>query len=833
MAPPVIYKFIFSLMAACIACLPISYGQVITGKVADTHGAPVSYANVYFEGTTNGTTTNHEGSFRIVAEELPAVMVAKHLGYKMYKMQVSEFQGKKEIGIVLESENYTISEVVIRAQDEDPAMAIMRNAIGRRRFYLEQVREYSCDVYIKGVQKINEHPDRIFGIKVDLSEFLDDESGVIYLSESVSKYFFRAPGTIHEEMISSKVSGDNQAFSFNQASAMDINFYENRIDFGDISARDFISPLSSNAFFFYRFRLISTYTEEGVVVHKIRVVPKRVHDPVFKGHIYIQDSTWRMHAAELYINRDSQIEIIDSLMISQVYIPSGTHHDIWMRGSASYHFGFSFMGFRGGGDYVAVYSDYDVIPKEEQAGSLPVSTNFRKGELLRVQVDANTRDTTYWESVRPVPLTSIEARDYSKRDSLRTIRESDEYLDSIDHISNKLRFSDLLSGYTYRDRKNNVSYNINSPLASVNFNTVEGWNAGTGISMNKEFDTGKELDAGLNARYGFSNQRLSMSGDASLRYDPLTFSRVSIRGGSELVQYNGAQPISPFINSLYSLADRKNYMKLYLHDHAGITARRELFNGFVARLSMDYSVRTPVNNASDYSFADNDRREYTSNIPVNVNTSEIAYDKSNAFITGMELSFTPGQEYIMRPDVKYIVGSRYPTIKLSFSYADRIFGTEARFSKLEAGVEDLLDAGILGSFSYRVEGGMFLDTPPAYFNDFHHFTGNQTFVSSFADNRYDLLDYYSFSSNDRFISAHITQSFGGFLLNKVPVLRKLNLNEVVTAKYLHTEYLEHYYELGFGLEKLGAFRIDYVFSFDDNGSLSSGLVLGIKGLLGP
>ena len=122
----------------------------------------------------------------------------------------------------------------------------------------------------------------------------------------------------------------NQAFSFNQASAMDISFYENRIDFGDISARDFISPLSSTAFFYYRYRLVSTYTEEGGLIHKIMVVPKRAHDPVFKGHIYIQDSTWRLHAAELYINKESQIEIIDSLMISQVYIPSGIFDDIWM-----------------------------------------------------------------------------------------------------------------------------------------------------------------------------------------------------------------------------------------------------------------------------------------------------------------------------------------------------------------------------------------------------------------------------------------------------------------------------------------------------------------------
>ena len=54
-------------------------------------------------------------------------------------------------------------------------------------------------------------------------------------------------------MVSSKVSGDNQAFSFNQASDMLISFYENLILLlrGLVNVA-FVSPIAENALSFLR-----------------------------------------------------------------------------------------------------------------------------------------------------------------------------------------------------------------------------------------------------------------------------------------------------------------------------------------------------------------------------------------------------------------------------------------------------------------------------------------------------------------------------------------------------------------------------------------------------
>jgi uncharacterized protein DUF5686/carboxypeptidase-like protein len=800
--------------------------QTLHGKVETKKGEPVSFANVYIKGTTNGTTTNEDGFYHITIHSFPATVVFKHLGYGTVGIQMEPFSGSDSLNITLSPENYTISEVVISANDEDPAYGIMRKAIAKRKFYKQELKEYACDVYIKGVQKITEYPEKILWIEVDMSELTENESGIIYLSESVSRYNFKSPDKIYEEMISSKVSGSNKAFSFNQASGMDLNFYEKLIDFGDLSPRGFVSPLSPSAFFYYRFRLDATYIENGMTVNKIKVIPKRKHDPVFKGYIFIQDSTWRIHGVQLVITKDSQIEIIDSLYMSQVYIPVDSDGTIWQRGSVTYQFGFSFMGFVGGGNYIAVYSNYDVTP------AFP-KKHF-KGEVMKVKKESNKKDITYWEDIRPMPLTKVEAIDYQIKDSLRVMKESEPYLDSIDNISNKFSPLSILTGYSYHNRYRKVRYSFSSVLNSIQFNTVEGWNAGLRISRRKKLEARKEYSIYLDGRYGFSNERLSAVGVIDYKLNPKKFANIGIDGGSTLVQYNDAKPITPIVNTGYSLLAKKNYMKLYLKEYMSVYAGMEITNGITGNVKFTYANREPVKNTTTYSFADNTSRDYTSNIPVNENTNETSFSKNTSFITELNFKFIPGQKYISRPDIKYTLGSKYPELGLkSLTALNGFLNTDAEFFFLSGYIRDDIDVGLLGNFSYKIEGGGFVNSSPDYFTDYRHFNGNLTFISSFSESRFDLLDYYESSTNDSYFMATTSHSLGGFILNKIPLIRKLKLSEVVSARYLNTTGMGNYFEIGIGVEKLGIFRIDFVSSINDDGKISTGVVLGIKGILGP
>ena len=74
-----------------------------------------------------------------------------------------------------------------------------------------------------------EAPETILGQDVgDMDGLLDSTGqGILYLSESESQLYFTAPDDYKEVMVSSKVSGDDNGFSFNSASDMDFSLYRN------------------------------------------------------------------------------------------------------------------------------------------------------------------------------------------------------------------------------------------------------------------------------------------------------------------------------------------------------------------------------------------------------------------------------------------------------------------------------------------------------------------------------------------------------------------------------------------------------------------------------
>jgi len=797
----------------------------VSGKVTGINGEPLAFANVYIKGTSKGTTTNLDGFYRMDLPEGNCDLVFRYLGYKMRVEPILVTSKPIVLDIRLEPENYTLGEIQIKASDEDPAYAIIRNAISKRKFYLNQVDEFSCDVYVKGLQKITKHPEKFFGVKVDLSELVDSTTGIAYLSESVSRYHFKKPDQVKEVMISSKVSGSNRAFSFNQASDMDFNFYKNIMMADGLSSRGFISPIASSALFYYKYRLEGSFYENGHKVNKIAVIPKRKGDPVFAGFIFIQDSTWRIHSTDLYLTKDAQIQFVDTLRINQVFIPASKTEDIWMQGSVTFRFIFSFMGFEGDGNFVGIFSGYDVNPDFEK--------KHFKGSVMKINEDANKRDTTYWEMMRPIPLTIEESNDYTKRDSLQVIKESKPYLDSLDKKSNKFKPGDLLAGYSYYNRYSKTRVSFSSMLENIQFNTVEGLVLGLGLGYGKEFEKKKTLDADLNVRYGFSSYKWNVAGGIKYTYNKKKFAFVSVEGGDDLVQYNESKPIGPAINSWYTLFNEKNYMKLFHKQYGKVASRYEIVNGVRLQAGIEFAKRIAVTNNTDYTFDDEENREFTSNNPQNPASDAPAFDTNEALKFNFTARVRPKQKYIDRPDENIVLGSKYPTFVFNYEKGiDELAGSDVNYDRIEIGVEDELSLGMLGKFSYSGWYGNFLNSSELYFMDQAHFLGNKTVLSGFEDRRFDLLDYYSNSTSDEYIQLFAEQNFGGFITNKLPLIKKLKLNEVAGFRYLHVPGFEDHFEVSFGLEKLGILRADYVMSFDESGNLKSGFVFGVRGLIG-
>lgn len=802
--------------------LLISQTYVLSGKISDKDGA-LPFATILVKGSTHGTTSNMNGQYAL---RLPAgayEIIYQYIGY-VRKTEKISLDRDKNLDITLTPDGISLKEVVIKA-GEDPAYPIIRQAIKKRKYYQNQLQVYSCKAYIKGLQKINAIPKNINGlIKLAGGELSDtvDIKGVVYLSESVSSYYYQKPDNEKEIMHSSKVSGDNRSFSFNKLSDMKINFYNNLIDMGNLSDHPFTSPIHENAFLFYRYYLLGTITGDGKSVHKIKAVPKRKTDPCFAGIIYIQDSTWRITSVDLMLTKDAKIDFVDTLRIKQLHA-SVVGDSLWMPVTLNFSFDFKILGFKGAGYFNAHISEYELHPV--------FTKNFFKNELLKVEEEANKKDSAYWNSIRAVPLTSEEIIDYKTKDSISQVRSTDRYKDSVDKKSNRLELRDVLLGYSYHNTKKNFNVSLPGLITNgVQYNTVEGLNLSYRFSVNKSYEDFKRYSISGRSRYGFSNKLWGGELGFSYLFRPEKFSGFGIRVKSIVEQFNQEEPIPQLINSAYTLLYNENFMKVFKETGMEGNYYAELTNGVYFYSVLRYMQRDPLKNTSDILLIDDKHRLFTSNDPQHPFTHDSLFSSNRALTAEITFSFRFKQKYYTLPHQKMIAENKYPRLGISYKKAIPVLNADVNYDLVSASLTDNIKLGLFGKFSYHLKGGGFLNAKKLYFMDFRHFLGNQTLINT-SDylNSFKLLPYYTFSADRWFSEVHAEHRFQGIIINQLPFLKKLSIQEVIGGHFLANNKLKYYYEINFGLEKIfKVIRFDYVLGYAPDTKLKQGFTIGLN-----
>ena len=817
-------------------CSFLSFSQV-TGKVVDENAEPLPFANVYVKGTSTGTTTNIEGEFELKLASGNYELVFQYVGYKQTTKPISIQNQPIKLNVQLEKDAFELSTIEISANAEDPAYPIIRKAIAKRKYYQSQVKEYTCEAYVKGNVKILDAPEKILGQEVgDLEGNLDSlRKGIVYLSESESILHHKEPDLYKEIMISSKVSGNNQGFSFNNAASMDLDFYDSHTFMG----RNIISPIANAAFTYYKYKLLGTvYDEDGRLINKIEVIPKRKEDPVVQGILYIIEGLWNIKDADVFITgKSAHAPFFDTLFMKQTYVEVA-QPDIWRIFSRSFNMAGGFFGFKYGGDFVAVYSDYDLNPSFEKG--------FFDNEILKVEEEANDKDSLYWLHARPIPLTNEEEVDYVRKDSIREIRESKVFLDSMDRVNNKIKPLQILFGldYTFNRTYNRQFFTIKNPLQTILFNTVQGWNTDLNISYRKEYDKEniRYWQVGTKMNYGFTEEKFRIRGNATYKFNSQNFARIYLSGGQEIVQYNQLEPIGPILNSLYSQFFRKNYAKYFEQNFAEIKWRQEIANGVLLFAYLNVSERNNLSNTDLNSWFYEDKRIYTENEPIHPNASERGdFNAHNAFTFGLTMRLRVNQKFLNYPNRKFIAGSDLPDFWLRYRRGIPLkegsaqFGSgDTNYDYLELQIlENYLPVGLLGWMEFNFKAGTFLTKKNIPFQDYKHFNGSQIEIGN--PNNYNQsffnLPYYEYSTQKSYAEIHFQHHLDGFLLDKIPLLRKLQFTSVLSAHFLYTQDQKEYLELAVGIDQIG-WKLFRFIRFDGFATFKKGQYNGLGFMIG-
>lgn len=798
----------------------------ITGTVTDENNTPLPFVNIYVEGSYNGTTTNDDGVYELNTSKTGNyIVIFQFLGFKTLKKQVDIAAFPFRLDIILKEDAMALEEVQISTKD-NPAHRIIRAAIAEKDKNFEKTADFTADFYSRGIYRIKDAPEKILGFELgDMGGGLDStRSGVLYLSETISK-ITKSKKEFKEKILASKVSGDDNGFSFNQASEVNFNLYGNLIELGE----NIVSPIATYAFNYYKYTLINSYYEGPFLINKIKVEPKKTTDNAFNGFIYIIENSWEIFAVDLSVTgKQIQQPIVKKLTLKQNYSYS-EKDKMWPLFSQSIDFIFGMFGINVDGRFTGVYSNYNFQPDFNKA----TFTN----EILSFADNSNKKDSLFWNNMRPIPLTAEEMGDYKLKDSIKVIRQSKKYLDSIDRKRNKFKIMNVLTGYNYSNSYKNWGLNIGSPIFNSMFNTVQGWHTNMDISFYKSYkDENRGFSIRSNIDYGLSDEQLRINGGFTYRFNGKTRPYLNLNGGRKIQQFNSTEPISPLVNAVSSLFFEDNYAKYYDKTFASISGGKEIFNGLRMSTFLGYESRKPLFNNADWVILNEDNKQYTSNNPLEPdNYSSTPFDKHSIYKFSLGASIRFGQKYISMPDRKINVNeNKYPNLHLNYTKGFEASNSKYNYDLVQMRLNQSLEVGNKGTFSYNMKAGKFLNTDELSYTDYKHFNGNQTHVNldlNYLDG-FNLLPYYDLSTDDEFAEFHAQHHFNGYLLRKIPLLNKLQFQLVLGGKALLTPENKPYTEYSIGLDNIGFgkfrfLRVDYVRSYF-NGKASDGVVFGMS-----
>ena len=839
-----------------ILCRLVSYSHNLRGLVTGKDGTPIPYATVFIKELSLGTTTNDDGKFEL---DLPAGVYTanfRSLGYIPKIESVALTKKITEITVTLEEQIIQMNQIEVQTSNEDPAYPILRKVIGLSYVHLNQISSYSADIYIRGTVKFENIPSLI---RNQLKrQNIDVKSGDVLVNETVSQIDYRAPDK-YEQHILSINSTFPKVVDFSADEFIKASLYQDNINI-------LFTPLSKNAFTYYNFRYEGFEKEGNYTVDKIKVIPKRKSKQLFEGYIYVIEDLWCLSRADL--NFDVPFGTVSFRMVFDevlpgVWLPVG--HDyifnggmMGVKGSARFGASVKYNKLKGNDQVLAmigiqppasdaqtkVSNKTGILPKiiknqspnkkEVKIGHLLEKDQLTNRDMnklsklmaqedyarkpdslksleikdaMKITVDkgANSRDTSYWSLLRPIPLSIDEINSFRQRDSLLAVRKKTvpDMTSVVNHKRNYGILNPLFFGFKHplKDSTWNLKYDGLISTKMISFNAVDGWKITQGVVFIKNFKPGNTLTLSPHVSYAIDRKAFLASGTINLSYAPLKRGSVELSGGKNTFDFNPAsQMVHPFINSVASLFFKENFGRYYESRFLNLSNIIDIKNGMVLSSSIKWGNIRQLENSSNFSFLKKGD-DFKSNIPTNQEINNQSIDNQINTVVGLKIEYTPEYFFRVNNGVKIMSHSNYPTFYLEYKKGIKdLFSSVSDFDYLSAGLQFSKEWSSTSSFSTDLHGGWFPNNSRIHFSDFSH-AQTQTSPILLREYRHAffLPGYYSLSSSDKFIEAHISVRAPYIALKYLPGLSNTLWREMVWCSYYSSPVTNNYVEVGYTL----------------------------------
>lgn len=768
----------------------------VSGVVIDSRSRkPVDYANVFYEGKGVGTMTDEHGKFAIKENPQWKELTVSTMGYITQTVKLEP--GKtKNLRIKLVQEPRQLQTVTIAAKrgkysrKNNPAVDFMRKVIEHKKINDLKANDFfSYSKYEKMTFSINEFTEKVFDVEEGKRfAFLKDhvetcpQTGKLILpltvDETLSSIYFKKHPETYKELIKAKNSrGINELINTGEIlnttlkdCFTDVNIYDEECRLLQLH---FKSPIANSAISFYRYYLQDTLAIENDSVIQLGFLPNNQQDVGFSGYLYVmKDSTYQVRRVELNIPKRSDVNFVENMVIQQEFeeLPEGervmTKNDMlielkllnWLHKAQVQRTIRQF--------------DYAFVP-------IPNSVfKHVKGTVYQEPDATMHTDDAFWNQYRKVELTGSEGEMKSFIDKIKDIKGFklfifgakaliENFVETSDSLqNNKFDFGPINTIISYNDY-DKYRFRI-SGLTTAHLNPHLFWNG--------------------YVAYGTKTKRLYGKSEFVYAFNKKAYlTREFPKNNLHVYFWNDIiSPFDKFIptdkdNMFTSLKTSK--VDQYMHTKEfKLMYDREWYDG----MKLTASFTRTQNKAKDKLFFQ--RLGTDDAVTASQNMADLQYDPSKyvkAFNTSefkVSMSFEPGATYINTKQRRVKLNKDAPILSISHTMGlDHFLGGDYKYNVTEAGIyKRLYVPSGWGYISTDIKAGIQWNKVP--FPLLIHPAANQSYICE--DNTFSLISNLEFL-NDRYAQAMIEWDMCGKILNRIPLLKKLQWREFIGFNILY------------------------------------------------
>ena len=771
------YMHLFAKSAAMLLLLlapSFLFAQqtIVKGVVTDarTHET-MPTVTVALEGTSVAGSTDNSGKYHLVSSSgNPTRIKVSFIGYKTVFKDVKPGEAQT-IDISLSEDRQLLTEVVVKSAKKtrytnrnNPAVELIRKVIAHKdsnrleNFSYAEYQQYERIIFSLSDLSEKFKNKRIFKnyqflfTEQDSTEIGGKIQLPIYMEEKLSdNYFRKSPYAKKQVILASKqvkydehyVDNEGLKAYFNRM-YMDIDIYDNNIP---LLANQLLSPIADGAPSFYKFFITDTIKDVSPQLIELSFTPRTTTDMLFQGKIYItMDGNYAVQKAILSVNKNVNLNFVRQMQITLAF--DKTDGGKYRLGQSDLKIDFGLNKNKGGG----VYGERVVIMNNFVANK-PRTPETYNGPEQMIAYNATEKGDEFWKAARPDTLKPGQANIYKNIDSLQNLA-------SFKRAMNLITL--FVAGYD-----NLGPFEVGPVNTFYNYNPVEGFRLRLGGRTTTTLS--KRYYMETYGAYGFKDDKFKyfLSGtyslnDKSIYSFPQEYLRASVQHDTKIP----GQELQFVQEDNVLMSFKRGFNEIYTYnDVFRLDYVHEYLNHFSYKFELKAWNQSPAG-ALYFNNLVNDKPN-----PINsLQTTELS----------MELRYAPQEKFYQGKLYRTPIPDKYPVFTLRYQEGFKGFlKGQYNYQNVTADITKRFYLSQLGFTDVETEGGYIFNKLPFPLLDIHH--ANQTFALQLEN--YNMMNFLEFVS-DHYASVNIDHHFNGFIFNKVPLLQKLKLREVLSFKSL-------------------------------------------------